>query len=258
MRPPGWRAQGWLPPHPVPVRRPPVSAAAHSCARRSVPAPRSAAGSLWAGRGDAGVTGHGTVWREPPARVGPAAALEPRGGVPAGWAGPAAGPGLCAQEAPGHVQRLLGPVRSGCQALPAEPALPWDVSWSSVLVTQAVPGLACAPCGPVLARRLADATAPADNVPEELRDPFYVDQYEQEHIKPPVTRLLLSGELYCRVCGLILQGEQAAALQGHQSVIQALSRKGIYVMESDGSPVTDPDLGHAPIKMVSAACGVPG
>ncbi|XP_061436066.1 calmodulin-regulated spectrin-associated protein 1-like [Lethenteron reissneri] len=36
----------------------------------------------------------------------------------------------------------------------------------------------------------------ADHVPEHLRDPFYTDQYEQEHIKPPVTRLLLTGELY--------------------------------------------------------------
>lgn len=88
-----------------------------------------------------------------------------------------------------------------------------------------------------------------DNIPEDLRDPFYMDQYEQEHIKPPVIKLLLSGELACRVCSLILRGDQAAALQGHQSVIQALSRKGIYVMESDGTPVTDPDLSHAPIKM---------
>lgn len=90
-----------------------------------------------------------------------------------------------------------------------------------------------------------------DNIPEDLRDPFYIDQYEQEHIKPPVIKLLLSSELYCRVCSLILKGDQAAALQGHQSVIQALSRKGIYVMESDDTPVTDADLGHAPIKMVS-------
>ncbi|XP_058158721.1 calmodulin-regulated spectrin-associated protein 1 isoform X1 [Dasypus novemcinctus] len=88
-----------------------------------------------------------------------------------------------------------------------------------------------------------------DNIPEDLRDPFYVDQYEQEHIKPPVLRLLLSSELYCRVCSLILKGDQAAALQGHQSVIQALSRKGIYVMESDDTPVTEPDLSRAPIKM---------
>ncbi|XP_053419910.1 calmodulin-regulated spectrin-associated protein 1 isoform X1 [Nycticebus coucang] len=88
-----------------------------------------------------------------------------------------------------------------------------------------------------------------DNIPEDLRDPFYIDQYEQEHIKPPVIKLLLSSELYCRVCSLILKGDQAAALQGHQSVIQALSRKGIYVMESDDTPVTDSDLSRAPIKM---------
>lgn len=93
-----------------------------------------------------------------------------------------------------------------------------------------------------------------DNIPEDLRDPFYIDQYEQEHIKPPVIKLLLSSELYCRVCSLILKGDQVAALQGHQSVIQALSRKGIYVMESDDTPVTDPDLSHAPIKMVSILC----
>lgn len=97
----------------------------------------------------------------------------------------------------------------------------------------------------------------SDNIPEDLRDPFYIDQYEQEHIKPPVIKLLLSSELYCRVCSLILKGDQVAALQGHQSVIQALSRKGIYVMESDDTPVTDPDLSHAPIKMVSflRVCG---
>lgn len=90
-----------------------------------------------------------------------------------------------------------------------------------------------------------------DNIPEDLRDPFYTDQYEQEHIKPPVIRLLLSCELYCRVCGLILKGDQVASLQSHLSVIQALSRKGIYVMESDDTPVTESDLGCMPIKMVS-------
>ncbi|XP_061055603.1 calmodulin-regulated spectrin-associated protein 1 isoform X1 [Eubalaena glacialis] len=88
-----------------------------------------------------------------------------------------------------------------------------------------------------------------DDIPEDLRDPFYVDQYEQEHIKPPVIKLLLSSELYCRVCSLILRGDQVAALQGHQSVVQALSRRGIYVMEGDDTPVTEPELSHAPIKM---------
>uniref|UniRef100_A0A452VDS4 Calmodulin regulated spectrin associated protein 1 n=1 Tax=Ursus maritimus TaxID=29073 RepID=A0A452VDS4_URSMA len=97
--------------------------------------------------------------------------------------------------------------------------------------------------------RWLQAWAARYNIPEDLRDPFYTDQYEQEHIKPPVIKLLLSSELYCRVCSLILKGDQVAALQGHQSVIQALSRKGIYVMESDDTPVMDPDLSHAPIKM---------
>lgn len=91
----------------------------------------------------------------------------------------------------------------------------------------------------------------ADNIPEDLRDPFYTDQYDQEHIKPPVIRLLLSSELYCRVCSLILKTEQALSLQSHLSVIQALSRKGIYVVESDDTPVTDGDLSSMPIKMVS-------
>ncbi|XP_078082406.1 calmodulin-regulated spectrin-associated protein 1-B isoform X2 [Mustelus asterias] len=88
-----------------------------------------------------------------------------------------------------------------------------------------------------------------DNIPEDLRDAFYTDQYEQEHIKPPVIKLLLSSELYCRVCSLILKGDQVAALQGHQPVIQALSRKGIYVMESDDVPVSESDLTQSPIKM---------
>ncbi|KAM3600237.1 uncharacterized protein V6R79_019827 [Siganus canaliculatus] len=88
-----------------------------------------------------------------------------------------------------------------------------------------------------------------DHLPADLRDPFYTDQYEQEHIKPPIIRLLLSGELYCRVCGLILDAEQAASLRSLQSVIQALSRKGIYVLQTDKSPVSEADLSSAPIKM---------
>ncbi|XP_077379071.1 calmodulin-regulated spectrin-associated protein 1-B isoform X2 [Festucalex cinctus] len=88
-----------------------------------------------------------------------------------------------------------------------------------------------------------------DHIPEDLRDPFYTDQYDQEHIKPPVIRLLLSCELYCRVCALILKTEQAASLQSHHSVIQSLDRKGIYVVESDDTAVTEEDLAGMPIKM---------
>ncbi|XP_060927937.1 calmodulin-regulated spectrin-associated protein 1-B-like [Limanda limanda] len=88
-----------------------------------------------------------------------------------------------------------------------------------------------------------------DHIPEDLTNPFYTDQYDEEHIKPPVVRLLLSCELYCRVCSLILELEQAAALQSHGSVIQALSRKRVYVVDSDDTPVTDGDLACVPIKI---------
>ncbi|XP_054629972.1 calmodulin-regulated spectrin-associated protein 1-B isoform X1 [Dunckerocampus dactyliophorus] len=88
-----------------------------------------------------------------------------------------------------------------------------------------------------------------DHIPEDLRDPFYTDQYDQEHIKPPVIHLLLSSELYCRVCALILKTEQAASLQSHHSVIQSLDRKGIYVVESDDTAITEEDLACVPIKM---------
>ncbi|XP_061658270.1 calmodulin-regulated spectrin-associated protein 1-B-like isoform X2 [Syngnathoides biaculeatus] len=88
-----------------------------------------------------------------------------------------------------------------------------------------------------------------DHIPEDLQDPFYTDQYEQEHIKPPVIHLLLSGEIYCRVCGLILRAEQSASLRSHQSVLQALSARGIHVRDSDDVHVSALDLSSTPVKM---------
>ncbi|XP_048021907.1 calmodulin-regulated spectrin-associated protein 1a isoform X5 [Megalobrama amblycephala] len=90
-----------------------------------------------------------------------------------------------------------------------------------------------------------------EHIPTDLRDPFYTDQYCVEHIKPPVLSLLLSSELYCRVCGLLLKGEQASALTSHQAVIQTLARRGIYVREPDDTPVSHDDLSSTPIKMSS-------
>ncbi|XP_067279284.1 calmodulin-regulated spectrin-associated protein 1a isoform X2 [Pseudorasbora parva] len=90
-----------------------------------------------------------------------------------------------------------------------------------------------------------------EHIPTDLRDPFYTDQYCVEHIKPPVLSLLLSSELYCRVCGLLLKGEQASALTSHQAVIQTLARRGIYVREPDDTPVSHDDLSSTPMKMSS-------
>ncbi|XP_061489906.1 calmodulin-regulated spectrin-associated protein 2 isoform X2 [Rhineura floridana] len=87
-----------------------------------------------------------------------------------------------------------------------------------------------------------------ENVPEELREPFYTDQYDQEHIKPPVVNLLLSAEFYCRAGSLILKSDAAKPLLGHDAVIQALAQKGLYVTDQE-KLVTERDLHKKPIQM---------
>ncbi|XP_072525471.1 calmodulin-regulated spectrin-associated protein 2 isoform X2 [Salminus brasiliensis] len=90
----------------------------------------------------------------------------------------------------------------------------------------------------------------SDSIPPELEDPFYKDQYEQEHLKPPVVSLLLSAELYCRAGSLILRSDAAKPLLGHNGVIQALAQKGLYVTDQERL-VTERDLCKTPIQMSS-------
>ncbi|XP_031431343.1 calmodulin-regulated spectrin-associated protein 2a isoform X3 [Clupea harengus] len=87
-----------------------------------------------------------------------------------------------------------------------------------------------------------------DSVPGDLKEPFYTDQYEQEHLKPPVVSLLLSAELYCRAGSLILKSDAAKPLLGHDAVIQALAQKGLYVTDQERL-VTERDLSKRPIQM---------
>ncbi|XP_028588407.2 calmodulin-regulated spectrin-associated protein 2 isoform X2 [Podarcis muralis] len=87
-----------------------------------------------------------------------------------------------------------------------------------------------------------------ENVPEDLREPFYTDQYDQEHIKPPVVKSLLSAEFYCRAGSLILKSDAAKPLLGHDAVIQALAQKGLYVTDQE-KLVTERDLHKKPIQM---------
>lgn len=94
-----------------------------------------------------------------------------------------------------------------------------------------------------------------ENIPDELREPFYTDQYDQEHIKPPVVNLLLSAELYCRAGSLILKSDAAKPLLGHDAVIQALAQKGLYVTDQE-KLVTERDLHKKPIQMVSVGISV--
>ncbi|XP_023144384.2 calmodulin-regulated spectrin-associated protein 3 isoform X2 [Amphiprion ocellaris] len=96
---------------------------------------------------------------------------------------------------------------------------------------------------------LAKSYGSAENVPAELRDPFYCDQYEQEHLKPPVTRLLQSSELYCRTYSLLLGGNGAEAQpKDNVALLQLLTQRGVVAKDQDRA-VTDADLHHKPIKM---------
>ncbi|XP_029364503.1 calmodulin-regulated spectrin-associated protein 3 isoform X2 [Echeneis naucrates] len=96
---------------------------------------------------------------------------------------------------------------------------------------------------------LAKSYGSAENVPPELRDPFYCDQYEQEHLKPPVTRLLQSSELYCRTYSLLLQGTGPEAQpKDNNALLEVLGQKGM-LSKADDKLVTDADLRHKPIKM---------
>ncbi|XP_061681584.1 calmodulin-regulated spectrin-associated protein 2a isoform X3 [Syngnathoides biaculeatus] len=87
-----------------------------------------------------------------------------------------------------------------------------------------------------------------DSIPANIREPFYTDQYEQEHLKPPVASLLLSADLYCRATSLILKNNPAEPLLGHDSVIQALAQRGLYVTEHNRL-VTERDLRKRPLQM---------
>ncbi|KAK7945706.1 hypothetical protein WMY93_001434 [Mugilogobius chulae] len=77
----------------------------------------------------------------------------------------------------------------------------------------------------------------SDAVPEELVEPFYRDQYNQEHLKP------LAGSL-------ILRSDAVKPLLGHNAIIQALAQKGLYVTDQDRL-VTERDLTSTPIHMSS-------
>lgn len=88
-----------------------------------------------------------------------------------------------------------------------------------------------------------------DCIPADLKEPFYTDQYEQEHLKPPVTSLLLSADLYCRAGSLILGSHASGPLLGHDAVVQALAQRGLYVTDQERL-VTERDLRKRPLQMV--------
>ncbi|CAL8273642.1 unnamed protein product [Lota lota] len=116
---------------------------------------------------------------------------------------------------------------------------PWDLYDSTR-------GKICASVGWLLAKSYGNA----ENVPVELREPFYCDQYEQEHLKPPVTRLLLSSDLYCRTYSLLVGGSapEEAPPTDNTALLRLLANRGLAPIDQD-TPVADADLRRKPIKM---------
>nr|XP_057925828.1 calmodulin-regulated spectrin-associated protein 3 isoform X5 [Doryrhamphus excisus] len=94
----------------------------------------------------------------------------------------------------------------------------------------------------------------AENVPVELREPLYKDKYEQEHLKPAISKLLVSPEFYCRVQALLAQGQGATVSASQDSpadnsaLLQFLTKKGVAPKVQDVD-ITENDLCHVPIKM---------
>ncbi|XP_036089664.1 calmodulin-regulated spectrin-associated protein 3 isoform X5 [Rousettus aegyptiacus] len=97
-----------------------------------------------------------------------------------------------------------------------------------------------------LAWVLRAAFGGAEHVPSELWEPFYTDQYAQEHVKPTVTRLLLSAELYCRAWRQALP--QLETPPSPAALLALLARRGT-VPALPERPVQEADLRHQPILM---------
>lgn len=98
--------------------------------------------------------------------------------------------------------------------------------------------------------------ASAENVPVELREPLYKDQYDQEHLKPAVSKLLVSPEIYCRAQALLAQTHGApasapasASPSDNCALLHFLTKKGVAPQVQDVD-VTEDDLRCTPIKMV--------
>lgn len=89
-----------------------------------------------------------------------------------------------------------------------------------------------------------------NNIPNDLRDPFYKDQ-DQDKLKPLVTHALANGELYCLALANIYSDPNFHCLNYH-GILQILMRKGIYFPDPNENLLTETALMQtAPLKMVN-------
>ncbi|XP_072763934.1 patronin isoform X3 [Anoplolepis gracilipes] len=88
-----------------------------------------------------------------------------------------------------------------------------------------------------------------NRVPEKLREPYYRDHEEQEHLKPQIVHALSNAELYCLALANIYSDPNYHN-QNHYGILQALARKGVYVTEQNNTQLTETILiQNSPLKM---------
>ncbi|XP_025159562.1 patronin isoform X7 [Harpegnathos saltator] len=88
-----------------------------------------------------------------------------------------------------------------------------------------------------------------NRVPEKLREPYYRDHEEQEHLKPQIVHALSNAELYCLALANIYSDPNYHN-QNHCGILQALARKGVYVAEQNNTQLTETILiQNSPLKM---------
>ncbi|XP_011501170.1 PREDICTED: patronin-like [Ceratosolen solmsi marchali] len=89
-----------------------------------------------------------------------------------------------------------------------------------------------------------------NRVPEKLREPYYLDHGDQEQLKPQIVHALSNAELYCLALANIYSDPNYHN-QNHTGILQALARKGVFVTESNSTPLTETILiQNSPVKMM--------
>ncbi|XP_037918503.1 patronin isoform X26 [Hermetia illucens] len=77
-----------------------------------------------------------------------------------------------------------------------------------------------------------------NRVPENLKEPFYRDHENQEHLKPQIVVGLGNATLYCQTLSNLYSDPNYQSLN-HWSILQTLARKGVPVTESPDMPLTE-------------------
>uniref|UniRef100_A0A1B6FVT7 Patronin n=1 Tax=Cuerna arida TaxID=1464854 RepID=A0A1B6FVT7_9HEMI len=70
-----------------------------------------------------------------------------------------------------------------------------------------------------------------NRVPENIKEPFYRDHEDQEHLKPQLVHSLANAELYCQALANIYSDPNYHNLN-NWGVLQVLARKGIYINDA--------------------------